>query len=220
MGTHYLVDAYTATLGDSPITDVRFSPAASTSAMNGSFVIKVDESLDVRPEEVSTLNDLLTAKYTELLASFPGFSTIVYDDMLDYSGVDQPNSQGVVLGHRGTNALAPWDATLSNEPLLRTSMIALGSTPTQALVTWELFAVSLSDDKDSRESRFYTEIDPNSAFFSMSVSFNNWATQTAVSDGALLNIPVPDQGNQLVLGATLSSALTSKLYIGSWAVIF
>lgn len=220
MGTHYLIDAYTTPIGDSPINDIRFSPPGDASPMNGSFVIRVDDGLDVRPDDVSDLNDLLTSKYTELLAAYPGFTTIIYDDMLDASGVDTTTSKGCSLGDRGTISLAPWGGVSLN-PQIKTNVIALGSTPTQAIVTWELFMVSHSDSKNDRATRVYTEVDSNLASFNMLVSFNNGSTWQAVSDGTLFNIAPVDQGNQLIMApVAISSTGSFRIYVGSWAVIF
>jgi hypothetical protein len=154
MGTHFIVDAHTTPIGDSPINDIRFSPAANTSPMNGNFVIRVDDNLAVQVENIANLNDLMTEKYAELLAAYPGFSSIIYDDMLDATGVDLATSFGVLLGDRGSCAFAPTDGTYGPSPELRSVMVPLGSTPTQAIVTWELFEVTHSDPIDQLVMHF------------------------------------------------------------------
>jgi len=218
MGTHYLIDAHTAPIANSEINDIRFSPANDTSPVNGNFVVRIDDALDVRPEQVTSLNNLLTQKYQEVLAAYPGFSNIVYDDMLDAAGVDTLNSVGVLLGDRNTIAFAPATILAPPGPLLQTAMMVLGGSPTECVVTWEVFSIGVSDPRDGRMVRSYVEEDPADAV--VSVSFDNGVSTNSVSDGSLLNIPIPDQGNQMILYFGPNVTAPPRRYIGSWAVIY
>jgi hypothetical protein len=218
MGTHYLIDAHTSPIANSEINDVRFSPASDTSPINGNFVVRVSDSLDVVPESVTGLNDLLTKKYQEVLAANPGFSNIVYDDMLDATGVDLVNSVGVLTGDRGSIAFAPAQILAPPGPFLQTAMVVLGGTPAEAIITWEVFTVSRDNSRDGRMVRSYVEEDTADAV--VSVSFDNGASTNVVTDGSLFNIPAPDQGNQMILYFGPSVVLPPRRYIGSWAVIY
>lgn len=217
MSTHYLIDAHTTPMANSEINDIRFSPVNDTSPVNGNFIVRVDDGLDVRPEDVTGLTNLLAQKYAELLVSFPGFSNIVYDDMLDATGVDMANSVGLLTGERGVIALGPTQVFGAPEPELRTATVVLGGSPTECVVTWEVFSISRADPRDGRMVRSYVEESPADVL--CNVSFNNWASTNAVTDGTLLNIPIPDQGTQLVLGFVPSGAITRR-YFGSWAVTY
>jgi hypothetical protein len=97
-------------------------------------------------------------------------------------------------------------------------MIVLGGTPTEAVVVWELFGILLSNPKDDRFVRSYIERTPDQ--FTVNVSFDNWGSTNLVTSGSLLNIPLANQGNQMILSFEPAGVLTSRHYIGSWAVIY
>jgi len=218
MSTHYLIDAHTSPINNSPINDIRFSPANDTSPCNGNFVVRVDDSLDIRPEQVTTLPDLLSQKYAEVLAAFPGFSNIIYDDMLDPTGIDTANTNGALRGDRGTISMAPTQLTGPPAPSLRTNTVVVGGAPSECVVVWELFSVSRSDAKADRMVRSYVEEDP--ADLQVAISWDNWASTNLVTSGSMFNIPGTDQGIQMILSFTVASVLPSRRYIGSWAVIY
>lgn len=219
MTTHYLFDAHTSPIADSQINDVRFAPPANTSPFNGSFIVPIGDTLDVPPETVTGLNDLLTKKYQETLVSYPGFSNIVYDDLLDPTGIDTVNSYGALLGDRGSIALGPTAFAGPPVPLIQTAMVVLGGTPAEAVVAWEVFHVSRADPRVGRMVRSYVEADP--AELTVAVSFDNGANFNLVTEGSLFNIPPADQGNQLILALepTIGPPV-NRLYLGSWAVIY
>jgi hypothetical protein len=50
------------------------------------------------------------------------------------------------------------------------------------------------------------------------VSFNGGATFTAMTDGSVLNIPIPAQGTSFVMELTNGSV--QRLSLGGWSVIY
>lgn len=220
MTTHYLIDAHTTPIADSQINDVRFNPPGNTSPVNGNFVIRVSDSLDIQPELVTDLNDLLTLKYTEVLAAYPGFSNIIYDDMLDPTGVDTTNSSGVLLGDRGSISLAPSQLTAPPEPLLQMNVVTVGGAPGECVVVWELYSISLDNPRNGRLVRSYTEEDPSD--LSAYISWDNGSSWNIVTSGSLLNIPLANQGTQMILQFLVGTAFGfgERRYVGSWAVIY
>lgn len=212
MSKHYLIDGHTNPVTNSEINEVNFRPASNASPMAGNFVIRVDDDLDVSPGDIHTLSELLTEKYTAILAFYPGFANIVYDDMLDATGWNAGTTQGAFLGDRLT---VGWWASGQT---LDTNAVALGGTPVEAIVTWEAFSVALSNPKTGRCIPTYTEED--SATIRCDASFNNKSTFiNSVANGGLITIAPADQGTQLVLRFRWQSGST-RLRIGSWACIY
>ena len=212
MGSHYLVDNFHSPIGDSSLIDVKTADNGQ-SLMNGTFVVNVQCSVAVK--NPVDLNDLITQKYAGILASYAGFATsssewIVYDDFLDPTGVDTGNVNGVLLGERQTTGM------LSSAPLLQSTVVALPASPTQAVVIWEVFRVLTDDPVGGRTLRTYDERPSDD--FDVDVSFDNGANFNSTSDGAVLNIPVPQQGNQFII--RFQNTAPQKRFIASWSVIF
>jgi len=206
MTSHYLVDQFHAPVGSSSLIDVR-TPSNGQSLVNGAFVVRVPGGVSVK--NPVDLSDLLTKKYAGLLTFYAGFQFIVWDDMLDAAGVDLANVSGVVLGDRSTNGLQ------ANGTLLQSVVVPLGSSPTQAIVTWECFTVGDVDPAGGRLERTYTEVAASS--YTCEVSFDNGANYNPVLDGGVLNIPVPEQGSNFIIRFANGG---TKTFIGSWSVVF
>lgn len=83
MATYYLIDAHTAAINSSEINSVKTTTSGFVRC-DGNFVIKVDDNTHLSSDPTD-LTDLLTKKYQGILARYPGFSYIVYDDCLNSS---------------------------------------------------------------------------------------------------------------------------------------
>ena len=213
MSTHYLVDSFNPVVGTSELIDVRNTPE-DESLINGSFIVREPGGISVK--NPTDLTDLLAKKYTGLLAFYAGFTDCVFDDQLDATGINPANSAGVLLGERLTNGLREPGV---NPTLLESQPVVLGGTPTQAIITWECFELQDSDTAGARFERTYVEV--SAGAYTCEVSFDNGVNFNPTMDGAVLSIPVPEQGSAFIIRfVNVSSGPAAKTFIGSWAVIF
>ncbi len=208
MSSHYLIDAHTIPITSGDINEVRYN--VTESPLMGTHVIRVSESMPLSAEP-SNLSSLLQSKYNAMLAFYATFSNIVFEDFTDTPGVDLANSTNVHAGIRSTTKVG------GTTGVLRTNASVLGAPTGLVVVLWEAYKVITTNPKTGRLTRLYQEMDADS--FDVEISFNNGATWTAVTDRAIQNIAAPDQGTDLVLRFTNTSAVNSY-WLGSWAVLF
>ena len=217
MSTHYLIDAFTSPVASAPIIDVD-APENNQTLLNGAFVVRVPANTALidpssgNPSTPTNCGDLLTKKHTGILQFYAGFQNIVYDDLLDSSGINLsgPNAFGS-FGGRGTIALNPGGTLTSN-------MVTLVSTPAIVVLLWEVFTFSDSDPETGRYTRNYSELPTTSAYATAQVSTNNGGAYTAATNGAATGIALANQGNQFIVQITNTSG--AKLGIGSWALCY
>jgi hypothetical protein len=183
-------------------------PSSLQTLLNGTFVIRVPDGVQV--DNPTDYVDLLTQKYQGLLAAYPDFLHITYDDLLDTSYVASTSGPGI-FGERGIISVAPGGTFTS-------TAVSLSDTPTQALVTWEVFSLTDVDPSAGLLQRTYTELASTPDLFTATVSFNGGTTSNATTDSAVVNINSPDRGNAFVIRLTNVSA--QRLYLGSWAVLY
>lgn len=210
MGTLFLIDSNTPVLLNSEINDTIPLEAGDTQVLNGSFGLTIPFGVPVDgvPENLS---DLLTQKFTGLLAYYPGFTDITYDEGIDASGWDPVGSGGVFMGDRGTTSM-------SDSGSLRSNAAALTSTPSSAIVLWDLFEVLFDDPKDGIKTRIFREVDPSNV--SVDVSFNGGGTWiTGITEGVQLSIPIGSQGSSFMIQIN-NDTYGDRLWVGSWAVIY
>jgi hypothetical protein len=209
MSTHYLIDATTPVLLNSEINDVRHVGVFEQTTLGGNFVIRLADDVSIGPVDPVDLTDLLTKKYIGLLASHPLYTNIAVESFVSAPGVDLVNSSAIAVGDRCTTTL------LGVPAVFQSSMATLAASPTQALIIIETFYNEAEDPIGDRGSRAYTELDPSVG--TCDVSFDNGSTFLTTTSGALLNIPVPNQGSQFIFRFTGTFA---NLSMGSWAVIY
>lgn len=212
MSTLYIFDAHTNPISGSDLNEVRYN--ATSAPMTGHFIVRVPTDMPLEQEQ-QTLANLLSEKYAAVLAFFSTFADIVYEDFTDTPGVDATNSPGSNVGIRCTTKIGPRIGGQGG--VLQTNMQVLGGAPSVISVTWEVFDVVNTNPVDGRLTQQFNEA--ASSALTVEVSFNNGATWTSVTDRAIQNIAGPDQGTDLVLRFTNSSAVNSY-WLGSWAVLF
>jgi hypothetical protein len=211
MSTLYLIDANTPILANSEINDVRWNPPGSdTLILGGNFVVRLPDGVSIGPTDPTDLTDLLTKKYAGLLASHPMYTNIAYDDFTSTPGVSLANSSRIAFGNRCTTTF------IGNPGVFQSAMVTLASTPTQALVVYETAYREDNNPIADRTQRIYVELDP-APYTTCQVSFDNGSTFLTTTNGALLNIPVPNQGSQFIIRIT---GTLPKLGLDSWAVIY
>jgi len=212
MGTLYLIDAHNTVLLSSKINDVANLIAGDTHSLRGSFPVNVpfDIPIDGNPTD---LNDLITKKYLGILAIYPGFNHILFDEQIDAS--DWGTGSGSIaytLGFRQNNSVHGG----ASDFLVSTTQ-ALSSTPDTAVLRFEFFQYIEADPISGQYTRAYQDITTASDIV-FEVSFNGGTSYLAVSNGVLVNIPLGSQGNQFKV--RIHRTAGTPAFIGSWAVVY
>jgi hypothetical protein len=212
MSTLYLIEAHNSTVADSRITNVQVDPDGADNlitgvTINGSFPVLA--SPDITIEDVNTVSELNTAKYTELLALYPGFTYIAYEDFLASPSVNSPNCANIRLGERVTTSLGP-------SGILETTSTALSDTPDDAILIWEAYEI-VETIVDNRVLLVLNELDPD-ADLTVEASFNGGTDFQAYTSGVVGTIPLAEQGSSLVVKFT--STVSDARYLASWAVLY
>ena len=210
MGTVYLIDAHNSVLANSEINDTIPLEAGDSQLINGSFVVNVPfgTPVDGNPTD---LTDLITKKFTGLLAYYPGFTYIDYEDCLDATGWDTGTAYtGYSVGERMSNFLYD-GGTLQSNPVTLS-----GSAPSEAIITWEVFELTKTNPKDGVLAAEYIEKDASD--LSVQVSFNNGANWYAVTDGVLFSVPPVGVGTDFLINIT--TAISGRRWVASWAVLY
>lgn len=216
MGVLYLIDAHTPVLLDSEINDTIPVESGDTQVTNGSFPVSVPFGVPIDGVPAN-LTELLTKKFAGLLAFFPGYTYIDYDEGIDGSGWDASNSKQVAIGDRGNTFL--YNGPAPSESYLTSNALALtGPAPSEAIVTWELYEFTRSNDKGSALTRSYAELDPSEV--TCNVSFDGGSNfVNNVTDGVQFSIPLASQGTSFVMYLE-SNSTTRRFWVGGWAVIY
>jgi hypothetical protein len=209
MSALYLIERHAqpdSSIDNSDILDVQES---TQPLLPGRFVVKVPDGVPIN--KPTNLGDLITKKAQGFLIFYAGFTRVTYDDLIDTSNVDFVNSQGIVAGHRGCLVLEP-GGTLQSLPTTLTS-----PAPEQAFVTWDTYQLIDSDPYNGMYSRQYNELPSDPAHVTCNVAFDG-ATFNSTTDSALVNIQPFQAGTSFII--QLTNVTTSRLSIGSWAVIY
>jgi len=203
MATYYLIDAH-----KTPVTSSEINSVVTTSnsfvRCDGNFVIKVDDSVHIAGNPTS-LSDLLTKKYQGILAKYPGFNYIVYDDCLDSSGlIPDPLNSGQVFtdkfGFSGYNTI------------IKTPVINLTAPTAQVILLVETAVRVWVNDSNGNPTCYYKEMPyPNSS----GVMLQPVATQVTPSDLGTI-VPLPYATNTIQLEFTTQE----NVAVTSWALIY
>jgi hypothetical protein len=210
MPTLYMINAHNSTLASSEINDtVNLANGFTESrALRGSFAIGVP--FDIGLQSVPTdLTDLITKKYAGMLAAYPGYENILFDEQIDANGWSFPPATGSARCTVGERQ----NTSLSTGGTIESATTALGSTPAAVIVRWEAFVYGYSDTV----GRTYTEADP--ALFNVFVSFNNGSTWNNVTNRIFYSIPLADQGSNFKIRFQRNAGAT-KVHLGSWAIVY
>jgi len=203
VSVHYLVDPFTPA---KTIIDVT-TPENGQTDSTGALLIRVPDGAAIHGAPADLVS-LLDAKAAGLLASYAGFTSIVSDACLTPDGLAA--AANISIGSGLVNH------SLFNNGGLLTADVPLSSAPPACVVVWEAYSFINNDPDEGRFSRVYVEED--SDLFTCSVSFDGLATELSTTNGAVLNVPVDSQGSVVTL--TFINTSGSRLYLGSWAVIY
>lgn len=214
MSTHYLIDLHTNPVANSEINDVRFS-ALGSSVLGGNFIIRLPDGVSIGSSPTGFV-DLLIKKYVGLLAFHTGYTRITFDDFLDTTHIDLVNSVKIAASGRvGSSIVGIPGAIFQSLPVP-----LVGLAPTQAVLAFETFNITAVYPEADRTVRTYSETDPG-AVGTCDVSFNGGVSFiTGVTDGGLINIPVPDQGTSFIFRFNAGGVFPARVFIGSWAILY
>jgi hypothetical protein len=212
MSTFYLIDGHTTPLESSEINDVLIS--GTSVVTNGNFVIKVPDGVKLS-EDPTNLTDLLNKKYQGILAQYPGFTNIIYDDLLDPSSIsviEAGNNNQAYLGYRGNIGYGSFSS-------LKTSATDISPTVlTQCIVLFELHQWSYSNPVDGRMDRIFEDITDTTSI-QVDIYVDGVLAATSYQNGELVSIPLANQGSSIEL--VFPGALHAELkYLTSWALIY
>ena len=204
----FLCDRHASSIAAAGIFDVQES---TTPLLNGRFVVSVPDGVPItgNPTVVgntSTAGSLIYERAAGYLVMFAPFTVCVTDDLLDTSDVDLTNSRGGNFGARGCMVLEPGG-------VFQSQATALGSSPSQAILTWVTYNYVELDASNALYSRQYNELPSVSANVTCQVSFNGGSNYQATTDSTIIDITNP--GSSLIV--RLTNASTSRLSIGTWA---
>jgi hypothetical protein len=214
MTAHYLVDLFGNPVFPllNSIIDVR-EPDGGQSVTNGCLVIRVPDFVQV--SHPTNLGDLLTKKYSGLLAFYAGFGNISYDDLFDPANVDltYPATKARV-GQRSSIAIAPGGSLQSTLYVLPWTGAPPG--PTVAVIIWETYDFVDTDPASGLLVREYRE--QMASLLVCEVSFDNGINWNAVTSEGVFNVPLLEQGVDFIIRFTNTSP--NDVFLGSWAVIY
>lgn len=213
MSTFYLIDAHTNPVGNSQINEVVSDTFPGQVRCDGNFVVRIPDGVKV--VNPTNLSDLLTQKYAGILAQYPGFTSIVYDDLLDSTAMIPPAGNGSTTkrGERGTFGYSYTGGFV-------TTMVDVSPTViSQAIVVFEIFKYVLTDSKTGGATRYYRELSTLDTPWRLSVN-NNVDTQVVTYSGQLVTFAPSEQGSEVVLKNVTGTTGDPFYQVGSWAVIY
>lgn len=206
MGARYLIDQFTQ--------DVLAVHAEVDFPINGMFVVRIPDGVQVKHGGSPTLTDINTQKADGLLANNPQYDHIYFEDMLDATGLDPAASSEWQSGDNLTNALLAVPGGQITTNLI--DLVGLGGAATDELMLiWELFEYQIDEAVPGEVRKLYSEL-PDSAL-DVEVSNDNGVSWTPAVSEANTILPASDSN---VLVRFTNTAGTDKIWIGSLAVLF
>jgi len=213
MSSFYLLSLF----NDSLSHVVNPDPITNDAEITGNYVIRVAD--DVVVHNPTSVSDLLNQKHASMLASMGLFGQILYDDLLDVSGVNTASSTGVTLGSKGMISLFSGGQLVSSPSGFTWS--GSGSGPSDAMMTWEIFTYVDTDSASSAYIRKYQEVPTSVAPITAEISFNGGGNWQTVTDKSLITVPPASQGTNLIVRFNHTGpAISARYFVGSWAVLF
>lgn len=213
MATIYLFDMHVPVLANARLVDVVSTTASDPEVrVDGLTPIKVPDG--VRVVNPTSLTDLLAQKYAGILAMYPGLANIIYDDLLDGSGIE---ASGQVSKTGGRGSVGGACATLLTDPNADVTPTVVS----QCILVCEEFTWRYVDPKNGRLERYYVEL-PGSSVHGLSV--NGGASYSPATSGAVVAFPPAETGSLVNIRLfNFDDSVTGDgrvKHIGSWAVIY
>lgn len=235
MSTHYLINPFDT---NATVVDV-LSAQEGVSSSTGALVVRVpqgvpirsvtDES-DLRVKKPTTLNLLQKSKAEGLLEKYGNFANIVYNTCLTSAEVDTESLTSKVVLASG----------LSNHMLFPSGVVKYSSItiadqdnnnvfPTSILVLWEGYTTT----EDFTNGRLLSQYIEQDSLLTCNITIQGGDVSLAgdpyffsatVANGQVMNLPQPevDSGGTPYMQFVLQfgNDTTSRVHLGSWAVLF
>lgn len=213
MSTYYIFDPHVSTIANARLVDaVQLDADGDSFRVDGMLPIRIPDGVKV--VNPTSLTDVLTQKYAGLLALYPGYTNIIYDDFLDSTGTSPLASRGQRLGSL-LNCAGEFDT------------VAVDVSPTvisQCIVVFEYAAWEYVDVKTSLLERHYYQVPSTTNSRRVDLSVNNGSDYLlGAESGAVTLIPLGDEGSLVTIDFQSLSPNTFNgldIYVTSWAVIY
>lgn len=215
MAAYYLFDMHVANMAGARLVDtITTSEPGEELRVDGLTPIRIPDGVYVGTP--ANLAELLQRKYVGILAQYPGFSHVVYDDLLVADDVVS-SSRGTKLGARAS--IAGGFESVAVDVSDVTTAIA------QFVLVYEHFTWRYEIPRDGHIQRYYVE-EPEAAHRAR-VSVNGGGAYAITSSGSLVAVEPSEQGTtvrvELIPFATeVVDAATQRRVVssGSWALLF
>lgn len=199
--------------------------------INGNFIVKVPSAISIDIEPGMTLTELEDNKAAGILAYYPSFSDIIFEDFLNSYGVEVPGSPdpSIFFGGIGDTAalgfsphstfLAPNDGT--NDGVIQSTAVDLGGLPSNndIIVIWECFEITTVESSiDGVSLIYFNEIDSDS--ITCEVSFDDNATMNweQVYNNTFYQVSPTGQYVRIRFTNNLSYS-DKKVWLGSYSIL-
>lgn len=204
--TKFVVDKFTQEIKtNSPFVDF---------PINGHYIIDVRQGVTidttVNPFDVS---ELISQKFAGLLAGFPEFSDIVFDELEDANDINVAATGHFARLGEFEQLLPPTNGQVTTSVFDLTAVTSLAGAPVKFQPHFDFYAVTRTQTNRGNFNEVYNEVSPS--LITTEISFDGGSTFTAATDSTSGLIGVPD--TDLVLRFTNTTA--NEVYIGSWAVL-
>jgi hypothetical protein len=213
MSTLYLLDSHNPTINSSRVVDV-VRGSWSNVPLNGKFPVLVPDDVNFAGQPANA-GDLSTAKYAALLARYPGFENISYDDFYtEPSVVPYPSGNQRILQTGDRVSVILGGLSFLQTPTGGTSLIGV---PTSCVVLWDTFSVA-DAIVDGRDVRQINEESPDD--IQCEISFDAGTTFMTVTYGVYTSLPstfVPAIPAFMIRMTNLSGEIR---YLGGWALVY
>jgi hypothetical protein len=142
--------------------------------VNGFRVVSVPDNVDIDPKDatdnppVFEYGDLIRQKYQGILANNPEFSSVLFDDLVDDTVWDQPNSAAFGVG----NGIYWLRGSAAASASLRTVVLSLPGPADRFKLVWEVYQLTRTDDEEFNTVE-YVEVLPEVLAASVSTELVN-----------------------------------------------
>jgi len=199
--------------------------------INGNFIVKIPSTVSVDIEPDMDLDDLQDKKSIGILAYYPSFSDIIFEDFLNSSGVEVPGSPDPTVLFAGigdtspvgfsphSNILLPYDGT--NYGLLTSTGVDMGGMPANndVIVIWECFEItSAESDVDGVSTIFFNELDPDVVKCELSFDDNVTPSWEQVYHNSFHQMTPTGQWARIRFTNNLTYS-DKKVWLGSYSIL-
>lgn len=184
-------------------------------ATNGFRVVHVPDDVDIDPQDavanppIFEYDDLIRQKYEGILANNPEFTSVLYDDLVDDTTWDKPNSAGFAVG----NGIYWLQGSTGSAASLRTNVLTLPGSTDRFKLIWEVYQVTRVDDEEFNFS-YQTEVLPDVLTASISTDLGNPFVPVFNDEPITL---LPGEDIRIEFTSPLS---TSRYYLGGFALLY